>query len=429
MPDGDLPDMKDCGSIHENVDDNNDCDNASEDYSYPLDGMPNGQLPDMEDCGSIHGCSEYKTNNIDEEECNNIYQNNKRKRDLEDIQPDLYNTYDVVNMKFPINYSPFLNDTTYKYNKYLYVHQMIPDMFHSLKTQNCIHKNQYRDSLDECSFIKKAIHVDIASRMFYCFNGFEKLPHGSETSSKKADHEKVLSIIGNKESGTIIDNITIAESYNIVHNEIKVFYAGSNPISMFHNLDIDYDYWLETVLKQGDKNTSRDASTGGVAKRMTIGWGPKQHDKYPKTLYYKNIKMPYPKFPFKGLQFGYKIKPEYLKQLSDILSLSQNILDKLYDKPMNNVLRYELFGKKMGKSFDSTCKSRFEFLDIFVEHASNLNRHLDYKNDWRNGYTFGASYSYLILRNEDKKLYRVNFIMCSRYVCGAFMEEVKEVTK
>ena len=158
---------------------------------------------------------------------------------------------------------------------------------HYLSKVNSKHKYQYRDPLDECSFTEKAIHVEIGCHMMYCFNNFHKLPHGSCRISKELDHEKVLSILGNKENGTIVNKITTEETYSIVHDEIKVFYPGSNLMLMFHNLNIDYNYWLLLVLEQGEKSSSRDdESMGGISKRITIGWGPKQHDDYKKTMYH-----------------------------------------------------------------------------------------------------------------------------------------------
>ena len=94
---------------------------------------------------------------------------------------------------------------------------------------------------------------------------------------------------------------------------------------------------------------------------------------------------------------------------------------------MNNELRYKLFGQTFGQSFHPSCVSRFEFLNIFAEHGCHLNHHLDDKNDGRKGYAFGASYSYLIQRKKDNLLYCVNFIMCTRNVCGAFMAELDEI--
>lgn len=88
---------------------------------------------------------------------------------------------------------------------------------------------------------------------------------------------------------------------------------------------------------------------------------------------------------------------------------------------MNNNNRNKLFGKVFSKSLDKSCTSNFAFLDIFVEKDSQLNRHCDYSNDSRKGYTYGASYSYWIKRIDTDDVYRVNFIMCTRRVVGAFM--------
>ena len=91
---------------------------------------------------------------------------------------------------------------------------------------------------------------------------------------------------------------------------------------------------------------------------------------------------------------------------------------------MYDELRIKLFGISFGKSFHVSCIGRFEFLDIFVENGSLLHQHCDYNNDHRNGYTYGASYSYVIKRNIHGLVYRVNFVMTSRYYYGAFMDKL-----
>ena len=71
-----------------------------------------------------------------------------------------------------------------------------------------------------------------------------------------------------------------------------------------------------------------------------------------------------------------------------------------------------------------TSKSRFEFVDIFVESRAGLNRHLDYKNDQRLGYNVGASLSKLL--EKDGREYRLNFIMTTRQDCGSTMEHIRK---
>ena len=132
--------------------------------------------------------------------------------------------------------------------------------------------------------------------------------------------------------------------------------------------------------------------------------------------------MPYPSFWFMDNEYHFSHK----KKIADILSLSQHILDDFYadeqDISMLDELRTKKICMSFGKSFHASCIGKFEFLDIFVEHGSLLHRHCDYNNDHRSAYTYGASYSYLIKRNVDGLVYRVNFVMATRYHCGAFMD-------
>ena len=92
--------------------------------------------------------------------------------------------------------------------------------------------------------------------------------------------------------------------------------------------------------------------------------------------------------------------------------------------PMNDKLRTKIFGMNFVKSFYKTCTARFEFFEVFIESDACLNRHIDYSNDGSEHYKFGCSYSFLIMSNLDGKLYRVNFIMTTRLVCGQFMAKI-----
>jgi hypothetical protein len=223
--------------------------------------------------------------------------------------------------------------------------------------------------------------------------------------------------------GKITLSITCDESKNISCSDIKIFYPGSQEILTFELLKIHHNYWLQLVLKYGISSKSRDE--GGIGKRITVGWVQKQPFSYPKSKKYKGLLKPYPVFP----RFQTNKEFLYPKELSRIMSLSQFILDKCYkeENPMNNARRNRLFGSKFGKSFHVSNTSRFEYLDIFVEKDGLLNRHVDYNNDARKGYTYGASYSYLIKGTNEEGIYRVNFIMVTRRDVGAFMDELHDI--
>ena len=144
--------------------------------------------------------------------------------------------------------------------------------------------------------------------------------------------------------------------------------------------------------------------------------------------HHKGKVMPFPSFP--NLIDKCSKNPVYLpivlkQEASDMMSLSQHILDKSYleEGPMDNKIRTKLFGFQFCKSFHYSCEGRFEFFEVFVESDAALNRHIDYRNDISKSYDYGCSYSYLIVSKNDSKLYRVNFIMTTRLVCGQFMTE------
>ena len=322
------------------------------------------------------------------------------------------------------------NKDGYSYDKFLYIHSMIPDIVHGLSAGSKKNKEKFNSSMCEMVFTESVIHVDITSRMFYCYNNFKKHPHGTSLVVNKVELEKVVDAIGNNYQKDCLRIISQTDIFKNDHKAIKVCYPGSLQIYLFENLNINHEYWLEKVLEIGTASKSRDRVTDGISKRITLGWGQKQaavnkdtNIPHPKVFFYDDKKMPFPQFSIKDYEQHF----EYKKNISDILSLSQHLLDEFYateeDVPMNNTLRSELFGKSFGKSFHSSCIGRFEFIDIFVEHGSLLHRHCDYNNDHRNGYTYGASYSYIIKRKVDGLVYRVNFVMATRFHCGAFIDE------
>ena len=258
------------------------------------------------------------------------------------------------------------------YDKYLYVHQMIPDILHSLSACGKSGKEQFKSSMCEICFTQKVIHVDITARMFYCYNNFKLHPHGTNLVEDKVDFEKVVNIIGNNYKRNALNIIRSSDIINIDHDTIKVCFPGSSHISNFESLNIDHEYWLEKVLKLGKTSKSRDIVTDGVSKRITLGWTQKQPAHYEKVMYYDGKKMPYPSFSINNNEYHFS----HCKEIADILSLSQHILDGFYGHeeytPMHNELRSKLFGYSFGKSFHASCIGRFEFLDIFVEHWSSL---------------------------------------------------------
>ena len=128
---------------------------------------------------------------------------------------------------------------------------------------------------------------------------------------------------------------------------------------------------------------------------------------------------PYPSYMGEG---SIDRHPLLKRQLAKILDHAQESLEEMFveEKIMDDHLRTALFGHSLGKRFHESCMAKFEHIELYVECLSMLNRHLDYVNDDREGYNIGCSCSHTILHNA--KLFRVNFIMCTREHCGKFMD-------
>ena len=108
------------------------------------------------------------------------------------------------------------------------------------------------------------------------------------------------------------------------------------------------------------------------------------------------------------------------------MSVTQSYDDRFYEPryKMNCKLRNELFGIPFGRLFWPFSSSRFEFVTVYVECNSIVERHLDYMNSKNEFYNIGTSYSYLIWYRL--VVYKVTFIMCNRAQIDDFMRVIED---
>ena len=294
---------------------------------------------------------------------------------------------------------------------------------HRLEKAGYKFKDHFRDCLAEISQVTQSVHMEIGSRLFYGWKGFEKQPHGTEYNVNKHLIEKAMKMVGNGRIGSEVLNIS--HKNNISCNNLKAAYPGSDYINAFEALNISHNSWLHFILEKGERHDSRDDEMLGFTKRLKFGYVQKQCSFHPKAEFFKTYKMPYRGFPSEKQKH---VLPDNLRsEAANIMSLGQDILDKMYTKDniMNDELRNDLFGYRFGKSYHESCTARFEFFTVIVEWKSILNRHVDYLNDTDDFYNYGCSYSYLIVNKAFHQLYRVNFIMTSREECGKFMKKLR----
>ena len=152
------------------------------------------------------------------------------------------------------------------------------------------------------------------------------------------------------------------------------------------DLAISHQDWLDFVIKHGSANESRDKKNYGFTRRIALGFTQKQDIAHDKMKHFQDEMMPFPSFP--NLIDKSSLNPVYLpnilkEEAADIMSLSQEILDKTFleKTPMNDKLRTTIFGMNFVKSFYKTCIARFKFFEVFIESNASLNRHIDYSNN------------------------------------------------
>ena len=85
----------------------------------------------------------------------------------------------------------------------------------------------------EICFTEQVIHVDVTSRMFYCYKSFNATPHGTSLTKNKVEFESVVTSIGNNNNGKALNIIKSSDIINAIHNAIKVCYPGSKQIFHF----------------------------------------------------------------------------------------------------------------------------------------------------------------------------------------------------
>ena len=277
--------------------------------------------------------------------------------------------------------------------------------------------------------MKHAVHIRKRCYLLYSWKGFHKCPHGTAKIEDAKKYENSIKYNGNGFNGGTVTNFCHDKHTHTKEKIVRVAYPGSAEISEFNNLNVKEHMWLEFVLQEGLLINKRDScGQDGISARIRFGYTQKQS--YSSLFGYmgKKFQMPYRSFPSfcnrrgKSTFLPLTLREEFAK----IISLSQSKMESLYvdQNIMTNKKQTAIFGLPFGKAFHDSCTSKFEYAEIFVETESLVIRHLDYQNDFRKNYDYGTSYSFITRRRIDGKVYRVNFLMCTRKLCGDFMDEI-----
>ena len=213
-------------------------------------------------------------------------------------------------------------------------------------------------------------------------------------------------------------------------NNIYVAYKDSLPITLLERamvpcgLNRFHDNLTRQLLIE--KGTDPARMSGQVVEgetslnhRLTFGYGRVQPTVEDTTRWkvhpwtWKGEKMPTIRF------LPFKVLPEELKpQLIKIFEAAQLFVDKNLPGSFPVQRRTKTFSKLLNEMLGyPKAKFKFEYFDIVLSLNTILPKHIDSKNDNRQGYNLCCVYSFY--QKNDNVEYKVSIIMTTRSAVGA----------
>ena len=310
---------------------------------------------------------------------------------------------------------------------YIYIHQMQPGPHNITKAE----KTRGGQRGDMHRVIKQTSIMPDISFMYSTEDNssLRRCPHGSALESEKEHSDRILSnhniqlvdITKEKANGDVFE----VDGVRVVYNDSKIIQQMENEKFQQQIIAHFLKHHEKTTLER--KNKNRDGHSISNFTRLDAG----VQDRYPKKSLGITESYNGEDIPIVKTKHFEKLPTETLAYLFEVIFPSgQKFLDESggNDK-YNDELRYNLFAYQFNKALGyGSAKTRFEYYDILVAEVgtplgASLYRHIDGKNDNRDGYTGSVVYSF---HCEHKGLYyKCSIIMTSRTVCGRAMERIR----
>ena len=311
---------------------------------------------------------------------------------------------------------------------YIYIHQMQPGKPHNITKAE---KTRGGQRGDMHRVIKQTSIMPDISFMYSTEDNssLRRCPHGSALESEKEHSDRILSnhniqlvdITKEKANGDVFE----VDGVRVVYNDSKIIQQMENEKFQQQIIAHFLKHHEKTTLER--KNKNRDGHSISNFTRLDAG----VQDRYPKKSLGITESYNGEDIPIVKTKHFEKLPTETLAYLFEVIFPSgQKFLDESggNDK-YNDELRYNLFAYQFNKALGyGSAKTRFEYYDILVAEVgtplgASLYRHIDGKNDNRDGYTGSVVYSF---HCEHKGLYyKCSIIMTSRTVCGRAMERIR----
>ena len=273
----------------------------------------------------------------------------------------------------------------------------------------------------------------INESLMYIAENLHHRMHGSVAAKEVISHGMLFDAL--LISNEIISPPTLNHHPSLfTKNGITVAYTNNDHIQKLDNILVcglnRLHHDLTTHLVNGSlcdvtrNNGKVVKSLPSQTSRLRFGFGRVQKQASNKVNWkvhpwqYNGSDMPTIKYqPFTQLPISLK------KQLVCVFESAHIFAESHYNQPFCNELRTEIFSKRMNRMLGyPNAKFHFEYIDIVLSLNTKLLKHIDGKNDHREGYNLCVVYSYYHIIN--KLEYKVSIIMCTRNDVGVAFDRM-----
>jgi len=276
-------------------------------------------------------------------------------------------------------------------------------------------KEKYRDILSEAGNVVSQLNICIDIKyQLYIVRRLHNTPHAAEDNCERERCCRIL-----KEHGCKITEMIDYDKNGVQEIPGEAANYTSKSAILQEQVSTAFspqcmENLAKYILGNGSGNKNRDV--GDDSKRINIGFGQIQ------TTSEKHHGQKMPTFNAKHLR---QLHPDLQVVLAKMMSFSQRRLNDFgMDLEVDNRSMY--VRQKWQEFYDiNTVKVdwAFEFVDINIRsEKGDLQRHCDYKNDWRQHNDGCVVFSYSVIIGTTR--YRVVMVMTSRYSVGASFDKI-----
>jgi hypothetical protein len=283
------------------------------------------------------------------------------------------------------------------YYKRIYVHELKTEFQKNhglLKSRPSSIKCAVRGQFDEIEKVSSATMFDLSTAgTFYMIKGLDNKPHGQSLVSGAASTLDAYEC-----NGVTVTNVDMLDSPKWKAGDTSIYYHCCNETHQYTTpilsalTEKQQMELIEYTLKHGENiKRKRDCPTSvGVAKRLTFGFTQAQgrQSQDSEEAVSGEVRILLPLFLSTDKQ-DCKLK----KMQSGLRMAFSNLISEMsklgggFDKN----LRQRLFGQRLANAIDPSCTCRAEFIELFVECNSGLDRHCDKMNSTEDNYNFNEA--------------------------------------